>query len=74
LKAQKGVEIVPTEEGFCSAKGFLTRLNGTLEAALIIPLVPQYPENKVEIIASMNIREALSIKDGDLVSIEVYLQ
>ena len=38
-----------------------------------MPLVPQYPENKVEIIAPVNIRETLSIKDWDLVNIEVRL-
>ena len=74
LKARKGVEIVPSEPGFCPAKGFLVRLNGAVEGALIIPLVPRYPDNKVEIIAAVNIREVLSIKDGDLVNIEIRLE
>ncbi len=71
LRKWKGVEIVPGQPGFCPAKAFSVRLNGVVDGALIIPLVPGYPPNKVEIIAAVNLRQTLSVKDGDMVDVEV---
>jgi HAD superfamily hydrolase (TIGR01509 family) len=70
LKKWKGIEIVPGQPGYCPAKAFPVRLNGVVDGALIIPLVPGYPPDKVEIIAAVNLRQTLSVKDGDLVEIE----
>ncbi len=73
MKLQKGIEIIPGESGYCPAKGFPVLLNGKMKGALIIPLVPQYPEDKMEVIASQNIRNALSLKNGDLVTVKIFL-
>ncbi|MFC2031943.1 DUF120 domain-containing protein [Chloroflexota bacterium] len=71
IKKQKGIEIIPTEAGFCSAKCFHVLVNGKLKGSLIIPQVPGYPESKLEIISSDKIRDVLSLKVGDLVTVEV---
>ena len=73
IKRQKGREIVPAEPGYCPAKGFPVLVNGKIKGALIIPLVPQYPEGKMEIIAPQNIRQALSLKNGDLVTVKILI-
>ena len=73
IKEKKGIKIVPPEPGFCSAKCFHVLVCGKLEGALIIPQVSDYPESKVEIISSDKIREALSLKAGDLVTVEILL-
>ena len=71
IKKQKGIEIIPAEPGFCSAKCFPVLVCGKIKGALIIPQVPDYPESKLEVISSDSIRDVLSLRVGDLVSIEM---
>jgi CTP-dependent riboflavin kinase len=71
IKRRKGIEIIPAEPGFCSAKCFHVLVCGKIEGALVIPQVPQYPESKIEIISSEKIRDVLSLKPGDLVEVEI---
>ncbi len=74
IKKLKGIEIVPAESGFCSAKCFHVSVNGTIKGALIIPLVPDYPESKLEIISAERIRDVLSLKVDDLVLVDIFLK
>ena len=71
VKKQKGIEIIPAEPGFCSAKCFHVLVCGKVKGALIIPQVPDYPESKLEIISSDRIRDVLSLKVGDPVPVEI---
>ena len=71
IKERKGIEIIPVEPGFCSAKCFHVLVCGKIKGALIIPQVPDYPESKLEIISSDRIRDVLSLKVGDLVPVEI---
>ena len=73
LKKQKGIEIIPSEEGFCPAKCFPVSVAGKIKGAIVIPKVPDYPESKLEIISSHKIREVLSLKVGDTVPIQIFL-
>lgn len=72
IKKRKGIEIIPAEPGFCSAKCFHVLVCGKVKGALIIPQVPGYPESKVEIISSDRIRDVLSLEIGNLVPIEIF--
>ncbi len=71
IKRRKGIEIIPAEPGFCSAKCFHVLVCGKIKGALIIPQVPDYPESKLEIISSDRIRDVLSLEVGDLVPVEI---
>lgn len=71
LKTKKGLEITPEDPSFCSAQCYPVLINGQFRAAIIFPLVKDYPENKMELIASKNIKEALSVKAGDEMEVEV---
>ena len=73
IKKQKGIEIIPLEEGFCSAKCFPVLVAGKIKGALIIPQVPDYPESRLEIISPYKIRDVLSLKVGDTVPIQIFL-
>ncbi len=73
VKKAKGVEIVPEDTNFCAANSFPALVSTTIKGAVIIPLVPDYPPAQLEIISSENIKRSLSLKDGDLVEVEVYL-
>jgi CTP-dependent riboflavin kinase len=71
IKKRRGIEIVPAEPGFCSAKCFHVLVCGKIKGALIIPQVPDYHESKLEIISSDRIRDVLSLEIGDLVIVEI---
>ena len=71
LKAQKGIEITPEDPSFCSAKCYPVLINGQLKAAIVLPLVEGYPENKMELIAPQNIKETLSLKTGNMLDVEI---
>jgi len=71
LKSTPGVEIIPEDPSFCSARCYPVLINGRLEGAIVSPGVEDYPENKMELIASQNIKEVLSVKGGDVLEVEV---
>jgi len=71
LKAQKGFEIEPEDPSFCSAKCYPVLINGQLKAAIVLPLVEGYPENKMELIAFQNIKKTLSLKAGEDLEVEI---
>jgi CTP-dependent riboflavin kinase len=70
LKARRGIEITPEDPSFCNAKCYLVLINGELKGAIVLPVVQGYPENKMELIASENIKKALSLSTGDLLEVE----
>jgi CTP-dependent riboflavin kinase len=71
FKAKKGIEITPEDPSFCSAQCYPVLINGLLKGAIVFPLVKDYPENKMELIAPKNIKEALSLKSGDDLEVEI---
>jgi riboflavin kinase len=71
LKGTDASRICPAK-GYCSGivyKAFL----GTLKCAVVIPEVDGYPEDVLEIIAAVNLRKALEVKDGDEITVTVDL-
>jgi CTP-dependent riboflavin kinase len=71
LKATQGVEILPEDPSFCSAKCYPVLINGRLRGAIVLPMVEGYPKNKMELIAAQNIKRALSVKAGDDLEVEI---
>jgi riboflavin kinase, archaea type len=71
LKSTPGVEITPEDSSFCSAQCYPVLINGRLKGGIVFPKVKGYPENKMELIASRNIKEALSVKGGDILEVEI---
>ena len=71
LKTQKGIEITPEDPSFCSARCYPVLINGQLKAAIVLPLVEGYPENKMELIASEKIKKALSLNTGEILEVEI---
>jgi riboflavin kinase len=69
LEKAKGIEVYP-ERGYYP--GLLIKANmGILECAIVIPQVPNYPINVLEIIAPVYLREHLKISDGGEVTVTV---
>jgi riboflavin kinase len=70
-KAKKGIEITPESPSFCSAQCYPVLINALLKGAIVFPLVKDYPENKMELIASKNIKETLPVRIGDCLEVEI---
>jgi len=71
LKATNGIEIKPEDPSFCIAQCYPVLINGQIRGAIVFPLVEGYPENKMELIASQNIKKALSLKVGENLEVEI---
>jgi CTP-dependent riboflavin kinase len=73
VKTRAGIEILPMDPGFCSAKCFHVLICRKVKGAILIPLVDDYPESKLEIIATERLKDLLSLKVGDIVPVEIDL-
>ena len=72
LNRQKGIELISPDPKFCNAKVFHSLLGG-VKGAIIFPeeKVRVHPENIIEIIAPLNIKASLEVKDGDSIEITI---
>jgi len=70
LKKAKTIEILPAK-GFCRGKCFNAYFINNLKCAIVIPEVENYPENIIEVIAPINLREKFNLKDGDVVDVKI---
>ena len=75
LEKEEGILI----EGFSTAdrtfgevKSFKCKVNG-IEGAVVMPKRTHYPEDVLEVIAPVKLRDVLKLKDGDYVDVEVML-
>ena len=74
LRRTRGVEILPEDEGFCSGICYRAILGRGVEGAAVFPEVKGYPDDKLEIISSVNLKQALGLKDGDEISLTIEAQ
>lgn len=76
LKAET-IEIVPPDESFCCALCFPLEVSSPgpggvkrIKGAALWPQVDDYPADKIEIIAPVNIKQLLGVCDGDRLRLE----
>jgi CTP-dependent riboflavin kinase len=65
-----GIAIDPAP-GYCPARCFRVQLNGKIFAVWLIPDVPNYSRDVIELIAPVCLRDALGVQTGDAVEIEI---
>jgi CTP-dependent riboflavin kinase len=77
LRAQSelaGVPLPPAANGFCSARIFRVAITGQdqgrVEGAILLPEVKDYPKDKIEIVAPMQLKNHFGVKDGDHLILE----
>ena len=58
--------------GYCTGSIFKASI-GVLECGVVIPEVEGYPEDALEVIASVNLKETLRLREGDKVTVTVSL-
>ena len=69
-RMQPGTELEPAS-GFCSARCYRIVLNDSIVGIWVIPNVPDYPINLVEVMAPVALRQLLCVKSGDRVRIAI---
>jgi len=69
LMNKKRFEINP-EKGYCTGE-LIKACLGNTDCAVIIPQMPNYPADVLEVITSICLRERLKIIDGDMVAVTV---
>ena len=77
VRAARGI-VLPPEAGFCAATCYRASMAGPaggpgIPAAIVVPHVPGYPEDRVELVAAVNVRSVLGVKTGDEITIRVTL-
>jgi riboflavin kinase len=69
LENSKGIGIEP-QVGYCPGILFKACMDA-LECAVVIPKVPNYPSDVLEVIAPVCLRRQLKLVDGSLVAVSV---
>lgn len=59
------------KEDFGAVKYIKASLNDEINGALVFPVKTQHPQDILEFIASVNLREHLNLKDGELVNLDI---
>ncbi|MBI3089061.1 MAG: CTP-dependent riboflavin kinase [Candidatus Tectomicrobia bacterium] len=68
LRNAAGVLVVPPNAEFCNSKGFPVHI-GSVRGAVIFPMVAGYPEDVIEIMAPVHLKETQGWSDGECVSV-----
>jgi CTP-dependent riboflavin kinase len=73
LKGTPGVRIENPNDGphDCDARCYPVSIDGRIEAAIVVPEVPNYSPVQIEVIAAVGVREALAVDDGDSLKLEI---
>ena len=66
LDVSGGLTVKP-QTGYYSGIMFRARING-LNCGVVIPIMPNYPNDVLEVIAAVYLREELKVVDGSLVT------
>ena len=72
LEKAKSIEVSPVN-GFCRGRCFKAYLMDNVECAIVIPEIAGYPEDVLEVIAPINLRERFLLKNGDVVKVKITL-
>ena len=71
LEGAPGIELIPEEPGFCPGRCVKVEVANQIRAAVVIPAKTEHLPEVLEIIAPLNIREALGLQDGETVEISL---
>jgi CTP-dependent riboflavin kinase len=81
-RAKRGILMPAPDASFCDGRLFRATLwalagqyptGRSIAGAVVVPMVPKYPEEQLEIIAAVALRDALGVRDGDELVVQVNL-
>lgn len=68
VRQESGTVLEP-EPGFCAGRCYPLSVEGQISAAAVFPTVPSYPEDIIEILSPVALRERLGLSDGMTVTV-----
>jgi riboflavin kinase len=71
-KKAESIEISPVTR-FCRGRCFKAYLMDDVQCAIVIPEVADYPEDVLEVVAPINLRQKYMLNDEDTVEIKIML-
>lgn len=71
LKAQLTIRIEEPDASICGALCSPVLINERIRGAIVVPDIPGYPPDQVEVVAAQSIRATLCISDGDPITLRV---
>jgi riboflavin kinase len=72
LQKSEGRTIDPAP-GYFPARCFKASIMHTINGAIVLPQTPDYPPTLLEVIAPIDLRQALALADGDEVELTIIL-
>jgi phosphoglycolate phosphatase len=70
-RGMPGQPLEPPDAAFCRARCYSARIEDRIPAAIVLPEAPAYPEDKVELVAALAVRQHLSLDEGALLRVEL---
>jgi riboflavin kinase len=70
LRRSRTAAIEPPDRSFYRGIVLPTVIDNVVKGAIVVPQVPNYDSHFLEIVAPINLREKLNLKDGDAVTLE----
>lgn len=70
MRSHSGVAIEPSQN-YCAARCYPVRINNQVDAVWIMPDLPEYAPELVELMAPFSLREALALEDGTIVTLKL---
>lgn len=65
--------IIEPEKGYYSGKCFKALIMTKIKGAVVLPNMPEYPHNLLELIAPINLRKEFQLKDEDVVEVQIII-
>lgn len=71
LKRAPGIPIEEPADSNCAAVCYPVLVNEAVRGAILIPGVPAYPADQIEIVARESVRGSVGVRDGDPITLRV---
>ena len=73
LHEANGIEIKP-EKGYFKGKCFKAQIMNEINGGIVLPSIPEYPSDMLEVLAPINLRRTLGLKDGEIIEVIVRIE
>jgi riboflavin kinase len=75
---RRGIVMPAPDASFCDGRLFRASISAatsgaSVVGAVVVPMVAKYPEEQLEIIAAVGLRDALGVEDGDDLLVDIDL-
>lgn len=74
-----GLALPPQQGGYCKARLYRVEISAErnpgekkIRGAILLPDIPDYPSDKIEIVASMRLKDHFAVQDGDALTLEFH--